>query len=286
VWALAAAVAIEIVVTYSRLPPGDLYHVHRHGIANGLGRAVVFLNFPVSLIAIATLPSSYERRPGPRTAAAAAVALVLCLFTVVPGVVSEDDLDVRPINAVAAAGVALAVVLSAGRPLPIRRLGSGPLPVVAPVLLVVALPWIAADLGVSFGGVPVLGQIFQTSELRDQPGVPGLHPAVHHGHHHGMDGVLMALAALLVLRVPLARRRLRLATQAYASLLFCYGLANVVDDAWLEQVVKRDWTTIDVPGVLSLHANWTWLAVVVGAACVFVGYSSRTRSSIHSDIGT
>jgi hypothetical protein len=286
IWALLAVVALEILVTYWRIPAHELYHVHRHGVANGLSRAATFLNFPASAIAIATLPSSYERRPRVPTAVVAIVALVLCCFTFAPGVVRQSNLDARPINAVAATGLALAVLLSLGRPRPWRRLRGDRLRLgFAAALFVVALPWLAADLGVSYGGVPVLGQAFQTSELRSQPHVAGLHPAVHLGHHHGIDGSLMALAGALVLRVPMRRAWLRVAARAYAAFLVAWGIANVVNDAWLEQVVKRGWTTTEVPGVLSLHWNWTWTAVVVGAAAVFA-YSSRTMSSIHSDIGT
>ena len=286
IWALVAAVALEIVVTYSRIPAHELYNVHRHGLANGLSRAATFLNFPAAALAIATLPSSYERRPRLWTAVVAAAALVLCCFTFAPGVVRQSNLGARPINAVAAIGVLLALLLSLGQPRPWRRLrGDRVRLAIVAALLLVALPWIGADLGFSYGGVPVLGQIFQTNELRAQPHVAGLHPAVHLGHHHGIDGLLMVVTALLVLRIPMRRTALRAAATAYAAFLFAWGIGNIVNDAWLEQVVKRGWTTTEVPGVLSLHWNWTWTAVVVGAALVFA-YSSRTRSSIHSDIGT
>lgn len=278
--ALLAVVALEILVTYARVPPAELYHVHRHGLANGASRAVTFLNFPASLVAIATLASSYERRPRRRTAFLALLALVLCAFTFVPGVVRESNLDARPINAAAAAGVLLATALAVARPRPWQRSGGDAIGLVlGAASLLVALPWLAADLGLSFGGIPGLGQVFQTNELRSQPDVPGLHPAVHLGHHHGMDGVLLTLCALLVLRVPIRRRRLGLASAAYASLLLAYGLANVVDDAWLEQVVKRGWTRTDVPGVLSFRWTWTWAAVLLGAVAVFALYS-RTKSSV------
>jgi hypothetical protein len=287
VFGLVALVAVEIVVTYSRVPAAELYHVHRHGLANGASRAVTFLNFPASFAAIATLASSYERRPRRPTAVLALVALVLCALTGVPGVVRESNLDARPVNAGAAAGVLLAALLAAGRPLPWRpRRADWLRAAAAAPLLLVAIPWIAADLGFSLAGTPVLGSIFLTSELRSQPGVPGLHRTVHLGHHHGLDGVLLALCALLALRVPIRRPWLRLASTAWASLLLAYGVANVVNDGWLEQVVKRGWTRTEVPGVLSLTANWTWGAVLVGAAAVLALYSSRTRSSIHSDIGT
>jgi hypothetical protein len=286
IWTLLAAVALEIVVTYSRIPAHELYHVHRHGFTNGLSRAATFLNFPAGALAIATLPSSYERRPGLWTAAVAAAALVLCSFTFAPGVVRQSNLDARPINAVASTGVLLAVLLSLGRPRPWRRLrGDRVRLAVVAALVIVALPWLGADLGFSYGGVPVLGQIFETNELRTEPHVAGLHPAVHLGHHHGIDGLLMVATALLVLRIPMRQPALRAAATAYAAFLFAWGIANVVNDAWLEQVVKRGWTTTEVAGVLSLHWNWTWAAVFVGAVVVFA-YSSRTISSIHSDIGT
>ena len=286
IWALLAVVALEIVVTYTRIPAHELYHVHRHGLANGLSRLATFLNFPAAAIAIATLPSSYERRPRRWTAWLAAAALVLCCFTFAPGVVRESNLDARPINAAAATGLLLAVLLGLGRPRPRGRLPGDTLRLAfSAVLVLVALPWLAADVGFSYGGVPVLGQGYQTSELRAQPHVAGLHPAVHLGHHHGLDGSLMAVAGILVLRIPMRRLWLRVAARAYAALLVAWGIANVVNDAWLEQVVKRGWTTTEVPGVLSLHWNLTWTAVVVGAAAVFA-YLSRTRSSIHSDIGT
>jgi hypothetical protein len=118
IWALLGAVALEIVVTYWRIPPHELYHVHHHGIANGLSRAATFLNFPAAALAIATLPSAYERRPRVWTATVAAAALVLCCFTFAPGVVRQSNLDARPINAVAATGVLLGLVLSLGRPRP------------------------------------------------------------------------------------------------------------------------------------------------------------------------
>ena len=286
IWVLLAVVAIEILVTYWRIPPGELYHVHEHGAADGASRTLTFLNFPAAMIAIATLVSSYERRPRRRTAAVALAALVLCAFAFVPGVVRESNLDARPINVAAAGGALLAVFLSLGRPRAWRRLPGDRLRLAVVVALVlVALPWIAANLGFSFGGVPVLGQIFQTNELRSQPGVAGLHPAVHLGHHHGLDGLLLAVSALLALRVPIRRPALRVAATAYAALLLPWGVANIVNDAWREQVIKRRWTSTEVPGVLSLHWNWTWAAVVLGAIAVFAtDYFSR--SSIHSDIGT
>ena len=99
----------------------------------------------------------------------------------------------------------------------------------AAAVLVVSVPWIAAESGVSFAGVPALGTLFQTTEPRTQPGDEAPHPAVHAGHHHGMDGALLVWTALLFL--PLAARHvrgvLRLAPTAYLALMLTYGLALV-----------------------------------------------------------
>lgn len=65
--------------------------------------------------------------------------------------------------------------------------------------------------------------------------------AVHLGHHHTLDGTLLALAALLLSRVParMPRRGEGTALGAYVALLFAYALANALQDGWNEQLVKR-----------------------------------------------
>jgi hypothetical protein len=51
--------------------------------------------------------------------------------------------------------------------------------------------------------------------------------------------------------------------------MLAYGVGNLVNDDWLEQVVKRGWTSHEVPSVLTPAANWGWAAVLVGAALVW-----------------
>src|SRR6266516_2181585 len=111
-WAMFGLVAVEIVVTYSRVPPARLYAVSGSGIGAGFGRALVFLNFPVALAALPVIALAAERLRRARLAVAGAVAAGLCSVVFWPGVVDAYDLDARPMNAVAAVGVALAVVLS------------------------------------------------------------------------------------------------------------------------------------------------------------------------------
>jgi hypothetical protein len=145
----------------------------------------------------------------------------------------------------------------------------------AAALVLVSIPWIAAELGFYLDGVPVLGRLFLT-----QTPYQG-HPAVHHGHHHGMDGVLLALGALVVM--PSVRRArfgpLRVAAGLYVGLQFAYGLANTVNDAWLEQVVKRGWVDTAVPSVLRPSASLAWLGIVLAGLAVSAAVlrPSRTR---------
>jgi hypothetical protein len=258
VWALFAVVTTEIAVTYSRLPARELYHVSGSGLAGGASRALVFLNFPLALVAIPVLVLLAGQLRGAAPKVVAAVGAVLSAAVFSPGVVDESNLDARPVNAVAALGVAIAVGLTAyaawrlDRPSRLVRLPGDVLrAALAAIVLVLGVPWMAADLGIPFAGVPVLGTLYQTGELRTQPGDLVPHPAVHFGHHHGMDGLLLVLSALLLSRLVagVARRWLSWALGAYLALMFCYGAGNVANDYWLEQVVKRGWTSWEIPGV-------------------------------------
>jgi hypothetical protein len=267
VWTMFAVVVAAIVVTYSRLPPEDLYNVVGSGfVGGGLSRAVVYVNFPVGLAALALLVATADRMSRlQRVLAIVAAALWVPVFS--PSVVSQSYLDARWWNAVPAVGVGLALVLTlrtpAFRPEQVR--GDAVRVVVGSLLVLLALPWIAAELGFDFAGVPVLGQIFQTHELRHQPGVAELHPAVHYGDHHGLEATLLVITALLVSRMlgAVRSRRLHAATGLAISLLLPYGLMNIANDAWLEQVVKRGWTSWEIPGVTEPHANWGWLAILL-----------------------
>jgi hypothetical protein len=267
VWTMFAVVVAAIVVTYSRLPPEDLYNVVGSGfVGGGLSRAVVYVNFPVGLAALALLVATADRMSRlQRVLAIVAAALWVPVFS--PSVVSQSYLDARWWNAVPAVGVGLAVVLAlrtpAFRPEQVR--GDAVRVVVGSLLVLLALPWIAAELGFDFAGVPVLGQIFQTHELRHQPGVAELHPAVHYGDHHGLEATLLVITALLVSRMlgAVRSRRLHASTGLAVSLLLPYGLMNIANDAWLEQVVKRGWTSWEIPGVTEPHANWGWLAILL-----------------------
>jgi hypothetical protein len=288
VWGLFAFVAVGILVTYSRLPLSELYHVSGSGLTGGLSRVLVFLNFPLALVAIPILVFLAERLSSLSTTIAAATGIVLSAAIFWPGVVKQSDLDAKPVNAIAALGVVVALSLTVvaarrlGRPSsPVRQSGDWLRLIVAAAALALAIPWMAADLGLSFDGVPVLGALYQSGEAVAQPGVSGLHPAVHHGHHHGMDGVLLVLSALLLSRLltSVGASWLKWTLGAYLALMLCYGAGNVANDFWLEQVVKRGWTESQIPDVTTPKASVAWGVIVLAAAALWTILLWRARRS-------
>jgi hypothetical protein len=284
VWLLFLVVAIEMLVTYSRLPARELYHVSGSGVAGGMSRVLVFSNFPIALVAIAVLALLWERLASRAARAAAVAGVVLAAAVFWPGVVDQANLDAKPVNALAGLGVLIAIVLSAVR----ARSGvawSRPQPgdrvrlVVAVIALLVALPWMAAELGLYLDRVPGIGDVFETSKRPAR----ALLPSVHHGHHHGMDGTLLLLTAALLSRVvpAVGGRRLRTAVGLYLALMASYGIGNMANDAWAEQVVKRGWTRWKVPNVLRPDVTIAWGLIVLGAAAIYavsVWWSRRSAA--------
>ena len=143
---------------------------------------------------------------------------------------------------------------------------------VAAVLLFLAVPWLAADLGYYSNGIPLVGGLFQSGEtLPTRPGLPSFAPAVHHGQHHGMEGVLLVLTALLLSRrlVEVHGRGLRNLLAAYLALMFCYGIGNIANDFWIEQVVKGGWTSWEIPNVLQPRVTIAWSLIVIAAVVLW-----------------
>lgn len=256
IWAIAAATLVALVVTYSRLPANELYNVGHGGFRPALGRAVVDLNFPDSLIALAVLGVVGPWLP-PLGRRLAVVAAVLC--AVGPAFVRQSDLDVRWVNAVAAVGVALAFALTffaRGPGSPAHARGDRLRVVLAAGLTLVALEWIAAALGV------YLDVVFQSSRIVSFHG-NAPHHAVHHGMHHGFYGLLLAVTALLLSRLP---NRI----SPLLALLLAYGVGNMLNDLWLEQVAERGWTSWTIPSCLEPGFTWTWLAVLLAAPVIWL----------------
>jgi hypothetical protein len=208
------------------------------------------------------------------------VGVGLCAAVFWPRVVDEANLDAKPVNAVAALGVLVALGLSVLAPRRRRRpvwsgrqRGDRVRVAVATVALVLGLPWLAAELGFFLNGVPLLGWLFQTGQYRPTvSGLPPFPPAVHHGHHHGMDGLLLLLSVLLLSRVvpSLRHRRLRVALGAYLALMACHAVGNIANDFWLEQVWKRHWTSWQIPDVLRPGATVAWGVIVLGAVALYL----------------
>jgi hypothetical protein len=276
VWALWGLGLLAILVTYSRLAPEETYNVSREGFAGGLSRIVVELNFPIALVAIAitlvalsALPSAAWWAGGP--------AIALCAVTAVPGVVDQHDLDARWVNAVPAAGVAIALGLTT---VAARRAGTSfaarlrldlARVVLAVVVLLVSIPWIAAILGFYLPE-----GIFLMERPAIEDGVPIA--AVHLGQHHGFMGALIVVSALLLSRPRLAPGRLAWAIRLYVSLAFAYGAVNMTQDAWNEQLWKRGTVDWKIPSALQPGPDPIWLLTVALAALTALALHRESRT--------
>jgi hypothetical protein len=288
---LFGLVAIAMLVTYSRLPASELYHVSEGGLKGGASRVLVFSNFSAALVCLAVLALVYPALERRVERATALLAGGFCCAVFWPGVVAQADLDARPVNALAGIGVVLTIVLSAaifarsGLAAARREPGDLARLVVGALIALASIPWMAAELGFFLDGVPVLGWFFQTGHAVHQlPGDPAALPAVHHGHHHGMDGFLLVLSALLLsrglrlLQAPLVRTLV----SVYLALMFCYGMGNILNDVWGEQVVKRGWIEWQVPTVLEPRATGAWGVIVFATVLVWTlsAWWSRRSSAV------
>jgi hypothetical protein len=279
VWSLFLGTAVVVLVTYARLPASELYNVSGTGLSGGGSRALVYLDFPTALGAIGILAIAFDRLASRVWRALAVTAAVLCAAVFWPGIVEQSNLDARPVNAICAVGVALALAVSTqgsgwmrSRQGDRLRLGIGVF------VLVLSPEWIAAEFGFFLNRVPLLSHVYLTGRYRpEQPGLPPFAPAVHHGDHHGFNGVLLVTTALVLSRLlpSISTRGLRGATAFYLALMLAYGAGNIANDFWLEQVVKRDWTAWLVPSVLEPHVGWGWLFVLVGAIVVWLAWFGR-----------
>jgi hypothetical protein len=272
-----------VFVTYWRLPPSVLWKVHNSGFIGGAGRAFVFLSFSAAVAAVGILPIVVDRLEDRRADLLGLSALILCATVALPGVQTESHLDPKWSNLPAVLGVALAFLLTVWASRNGRRefprtsaRGDAARLVVGGLSLFFAAPYIAAELGFFLDGVPVLGSIFITGAIRPEPGSGYSHAAVHHGHHHGLDGFLLVATALLLSRLVGSIRRpvLRTLTAVYLALLLVYGLTNQVQDLWTEQFVKRGWTNWEIPNVLHPSLSAAWAAMI---ACGLVIYALFLR---------
>jgi hypothetical protein len=152
------------------------------------------------------------------------------------------------------------------------------------LLVIFALPWILADVGVFVADIPLIGNVFMSREI--PPG--DTLKAVHLGHHHGFDGVLFAVVAIVLSRqLAWVRGHLRLPLTVYLAFMVTYGLVNAAQDFWGEQLVKRGTTTAEFPSMILPKLTPAWglllLATLVVAALLF---NFRQSNPEHADSGT
>jgi hypothetical protein len=278
-WAAWGAIAFAVLVTYSRIDPADTYNVSRQGLVGGLSRSLTLVNFPIALVAIGLALIAVAALP--RTAWwVAGPAIALC--ATIPWFVDQGDLDARWGNGIPALGVLLAGGLTAAAASRAGtsfapRLPGDPARVIAVALvLVLSLPWAAADLGFHFPG-----DVFMGEELgRESNGQ--VIAAVHLGHHHGMDGAVLFVTALLLSRVRVPRGRLRIAVGAYLGAMLAYGAVNCVQDSWNEQIMKRGWTDTGIPSAILPGARPIWLVIVALAVLATLALLRETKSASYS----
>ena len=276
VWGALVFVAACVIETYARLPVGELYHVSRSGATGGFSRALVLVDFPIALVAIGLALIAFDALGG-RLAAGLALGSVLLSATVAwPGIVDQADLDARAVNALPALGVALALALTfwatrSATPAFAERLPLDRARIVVAVCLVIAgLPWLFAEAGFSISQIPGLSSVFLGDQIRASGGGETLR-VVHLGHHHGADGLYLALTALLLSRVLSRLDRVRALVSAYLALMLAYGLANFTQDFWTEQIVKRGWTDHTIPSLLHPSLSIGWACIIAFAVALELG---------------
>jgi hypothetical protein len=254
---------------------------------------VVLLGWPVALAAIPLTAVSVERflasphshRSARVVVGASLASIGLCLTIAWPGAQQGSHLDAKWINTPAAVGVAIAFALTIyvvattgrGEAPPGTRLDAAWAAAFL-VILILSLPWLFANLGYYVGDVPGLRRLFMSQQVVPEPGYPHLR-AVHLGNHEGIDGVLLAITAVVLMRSlgQMARSARRTALAVYLSVLLVYGLEVALADGLHEQITKRGWTGWRVPTVLHPAVSWAWLAVLVVALLVWLAVRASLR---------
>lgn len=278
-WAIWMVLLGAMAVTYARLDIADLYNVSHAGVAGAVSRLLVQLNYPIALVAIAAVLIALDTLKG-RWWFLGGPVITASVVTAWPGVVDDGDLDARLINIVPALGVAGALTLTivatrgSGAALEPRcRFDTGRV-VLAAVVLFLSLPWIAADLGIYLPDV-----IFITERpITGSDGV--VNPAVHLGHHHGLDGSLIVLSALFLSRPKLHSPTLKSATTGYVALMAAYGAINATQDFWHEQIQKRGWVDWTFPKATEPTLNAIWLLILAATVGFFVLLSKEHGTGV------
>ena len=60
--------------------------------------------------------------------------------------------------------------------------------------------------------------------------------------------------------------------------MLAYGLANALQDAWNEQLWKREWVDSEHSDACSVPTStWGWLAILVGATAIYAFWFAPAR---------
>ena len=282
VWTTLGAVGVAAFVTGARGErPSD------PDWAAGWRQTLAYLGHPVALIApaMALVASQGMDQNHPGMGVASALA---------PAALAGWGVSRRPFGVGGGAGAVLAGAVVAGSggltvhsvlrgtragwaaPLP----GDGWRQTIGGILIGGAVPWFLADAGIYAGDVPAIRRLYLS---RDTPIAPG-EVAVHLGHHHGMDGTLLALSGLALSRqLPtLPAGPSRSALSLWLAWLVVYGTARWLEDTWNEQVVKRGWARRKPPVVVRAgkpEGRWTWAALAGLAVASHLGWFRREAAA-------
>ena len=227
-------------------------------------------------LALDALPRrAWLRRSGP--------ALALCAVVAIPGVIDPHDLDARPVNAIPAVGVVLAFGLTVAAA---RRAGASfaAAPPGDPVRMRrgdrarrLSLPWITAALGFHFPAGVFLTEraVRRARRGRRDGGSPPRPPS------RPRRAPPRPVGAAPLASAPHGRLASPCVLRPRVASMVAYGAANLAQDFWHEQVVKRGWTSWDDPvGPRSRASTSSWALIVVAtvaALCARVRAAAPRR---------
>ena len=126
--------------------------------------------------------------------------------------------------------------------------------------------------------------MFLTDDLYAEPG-QGPTAAVHLGHHHGSMGSLLVAVRAASSRARASRTSgFAAPTPRSCRLMAAYGAANLVQDFWHEQVVKRGWTSWDIPSALVPKVSVMWGLIVAATVILYaLGFARRAEEAATGD---
>jgi hypothetical protein len=251
----------------------------------GIDQLLVYGRHPGLPVAVGLVPIAVGRvAPGDRLPVVLGSALAGGVTSVGMARLQVDGSRISRDDVLAGAGITAALGATIGSAWkagigPVHGVGDGDAArvIAAAGLIANGLPWLLADLGIYAGDLPGLGRIVLSRQLVPEGAT---WPAVHLGHHHGLDGTLLGLAAVVLSRVlpevrPVAMRE---GLSLYLAVLLVYGAMRAIEDGWNEQVVKRGWSRRKVPLIVRRRRPvrpTVWAGMLGGAAAIHAVWFRR-----------